>query len=120
MTKRQVSKSLAMGTLPLLDEIRELIDAARTRAVLAVYAELTLMYWRIGQHIRVHVLLDQRARYGEEILATLSQELAIRYGSGFRCALPLREVLAERLQHATARAQQHIEHRASAKPSDPK
>ena len=86
MNKRRVSKAAAVQALPLLEEIHALIGSARQRAVVAVNAELTMMYWRIGQRIRAHVLSDQRARYGEEILATLSQELTARYGRGFSYA----------------------------------
>ncbi len=83
MTKRRVSKAPSAQATPLLDEIHALIESARQRAAAAVNAELTMLYWRIGQRIRVHVLSNQRARYGEEILATLSQELTVRYGRGF-------------------------------------
>lgn len=81
MTRRVVNQAT-----PLVDEIRGLIEAARQRATVAANAELTLLYWRIGQRIRTHVLSNQRARYGEEILATLSQELTHRYGRGFSYA----------------------------------
>ena len=64
----------------LLGEIRQLIDAARQRAATAVNSELTLLYWRIGQRIHTQVLAGQRAEYGEEIVATLSQQLMNDYG----------------------------------------
>jgi len=86
MTKHRVSKAPSVQATPLLDEIRGLIESARQRAAAAVNAELTLLYWRIGQRIRAHVLSNQRAQYGEEILATLSQELTLRYGRGFSYA----------------------------------
>lgn len=41
------------------------------------------MYWRIGLRIRGEVLDGQRASYGEEIVATLSRQLAAEYGRGF-------------------------------------
>ena len=49
----------------------------------AANAALTLLYWHVGQRIRKEVLKDGRAGYGEEILATLSQELSRDYGKGF-------------------------------------
>jgi hypothetical protein len=44
---------------------------------------LTLLYWRIRQRIHIQVLDGQRAEYGEEIIATLSQQLTQEYGRGF-------------------------------------
>ena len=35
----------------LVTELRQLIDAARRRAAVAVNAELTLLYWQVGQRI---------------------------------------------------------------------
>lgn len=57
---------------------------------MAVNASLTLMYWRIGKRIRSEVLGDERASYREEILPTLSAELAPRYGRGFSARSPWR------------------------------
>ena len=83
MNKRRVGKAGATQALPLLDEVRALIDSARQRAVVAVNAELTLMYWRIGQRIQVVILTGKRAEYGEAIVATLSRQLVQHYGRGF-------------------------------------
>lgn len=44
---------------------------------------LTLMNWHIGRMIDMDVLREERAGYGQEIVATLSQQLTRRYGSGF-------------------------------------
>ncbi|GAA0755951.1 hypothetical protein GCM10009107_33930 [Ideonella azotifigens] len=67
----------------LLAELRQLIDEARRAAVAAVNAGLTLMYWRIGQRIRVEVLGGQRAGYGEEIVSTVSRQLTADFGRSF-------------------------------------
>ncbi|MGA1410794.1 MAG: PDDEXK nuclease domain-containing protein, partial [Prochlorotrichaceae cyanobacterium] len=53
------------------------------RAMVAVNAELTLLYWHIGQRIRTEVLKEQRAEYGKQIIATLSQQLTQTYGRGW-------------------------------------
>lgn len=70
-------------TAGLLGDIRQLIEGARQQAVLAVNAELTLLYWRIGHRIHTQIMGGQRAAYGQEILPTLSAELVPRYGKGF-------------------------------------
>ena len=67
----------------LFAEIRQLIDGARQRAAVAVNAELTLLYWQIGQRIRRDVLNEQRADYGAAIIATLAQQLTASYGRGW-------------------------------------
>lgn len=87
MTSRQPkAKTPTLHAAPLLDDVRALIDAARQRAATAVNAQLTLLYWQIGRRIHLHVVQQQRAAYGEEILATLSQELTAHYGRGFSYA----------------------------------
>nr|WP_082913423.1 DUF1016 N-terminal domain-containing protein [Caballeronia udeis] len=66
----------------LLDDVRQLIDGARARAAAAVNAELTLLYWQVGRRIFDDVLRGARAEYGQQILATLSQQLTAEYMSG--------------------------------------
>lgn len=41
------------------------------------------LYWRIGKRIQSATLADQRAAYGHEIVATLSQQLVAELGAGF-------------------------------------
>ncbi len=53
------------------------------RKVLAINAELTLLFWRIGYRIYTEVLAGQRAGYGEEIMPSLAEQLARDYGRGF-------------------------------------
>jgi len=68
---------------PLFSEIRLLIEQARQRANTTVNAEMTLLYWRIGRRIKEEVLRGERADYGKQIVAALSQQLMAEYGSGF-------------------------------------
>ncbi len=67
----------------LLGDLRSLIEAARQRAAVAVNQELVLLYWRIGQRVRIELLHEERAAYGKRIVATLSQQLEPSYGRGF-------------------------------------
>ena len=41
------------------------------------------LHWQIGSRIRQDILKENRADYGKEIVATLSQELTKEYGNGF-------------------------------------
>ena len=67
----------------LISEIRSLIETARHNVALTVNASLTILYWQIGNRIRHDILKEKRARYGEEILPTLSAKLVPEFGSGF-------------------------------------
>jgi len=67
----------------LVAELRQLIDAARQRAATAVNAELTRLYWQVGERIHRDILGSQRAGYGEAIIPTLSKQLTVDYGRGF-------------------------------------
>ena len=67
----------------LLGDVRGLILSARDDMARAVNSALTLLYWEIGNRIRRDVLQEKRAGYGEEIVATLSKELAAEFGKGF-------------------------------------
>ena len=83
MNKRKTSVSFPTAPSALLGDIRALIEAGRHRVASAVNAELTLLFWRIGQRIHSEVLARQRAGYGEEILPILAERLACDYGRGF-------------------------------------
>ena len=67
----------------LFNDIRELIDNSRQRFVVAVNAELTLLYWNIGKKINDHILGNERAEYGKQIVASLAQQLTEEYGKGW-------------------------------------
>ena len=67
----------------LVADIRSMIEQTREGVARAVNSGMTLLYWRIGKRIQAEVLQNQRAEYGQEILATLSQELTALYGRGF-------------------------------------
>lgn len=64
-------------------DIRQLIDQARQRTATAVNAELSLLYWHIGNRLQQDVLVGQRAKYGKQIIAALSQQLSLEYGKGW-------------------------------------
>jgi hypothetical protein len=67
----------------LLDDVRELILATRQTIARGVNAALVMLYWTIGQRIRVGVLQEKRAGYGQEIFPTLSRKLVVEFGRGF-------------------------------------
>lgn len=67
----------------LLNEIRGLIAEARGHVASTANATLTMLYWKVGQRIRTEVLRDQRAAYGERIVASVGRQLSAEYGAGF-------------------------------------
>lgn len=67
----------------LAADVRGMIEQARSQIARIVNAGMTLLFWRVGKRIQMEILGKQRAEYGKEILATLSQELSREYGSGF-------------------------------------
>jgi uncharacterized protein DUF1016 len=73
------------GTAPesLHAELRALIAASRQRLAGAVNAELTRLYWTIGQRLATEVLGGERASYGAQLLDQLGQQLGHEFGRGF-------------------------------------
>jgi predicted nuclease of restriction endonuclease-like (RecB) superfamily len=67
----------------LLTDVRTLIEQARDATARAVNSALVMLYWSIGERIRKEILMEKRADYGEEIVSTLSTQLASEYGQGF-------------------------------------
>jgi predicted nuclease of restriction endonuclease-like (RecB) superfamily len=67
----------------LLNEIRSLIEDARRQTAAAVNVGLTALYWQIGNRILREILGNERATYGEQIVATLSRQLVSEFGRGF-------------------------------------
>ena len=76
-----MSESIAFDGL--FEEVRQLIDAARQRAAIAVNAELTLLYWNVGKRIQTEVLKGERGEYGTQLIKSLSRQLTQTYGKGW-------------------------------------
>ncbi len=67
----------------LAADIKLLIEQSRQNVASTVNAELTLLYWNIGKRINQEILKGNRAEYGKQIIATLSQHLITEYGKGW-------------------------------------
>lgn len=78
-------KALAPKQAParLLNDIRALIESARSGVARAVTAGTVALYWEIGTRIRRDVLKNKRAEYGKRIVYALSIQLTAEYGRGF-------------------------------------
>lgn len=76
------------GVMPLsvdnlYTELRTLIASSRQRLAGAVNAELTRLYWAVGQRLATEVLGGERAQYGSQLMARLGQQLTAEFGRGF-------------------------------------
>jgi predicted nuclease of restriction endonuclease-like (RecB) superfamily len=73
----------AISAPGLLADVRGLILTTRQSVARGVNAALVMLHWKVGQRIRVDVLNEKRADYGEQIVSTLSAELVPDFGSAF-------------------------------------
>ncbi len=87
-------------------ELRALIASSRQRLAGAVNAELTRLYWSVGERLRTEVLGSaDRAKYGDQLINRVGDQLAQEFGRGFEAknlrrmlqfahAFPLPEIVA--------------------------
>lgn len=83
LQKSQTGKRQISDSSKIIDDIRKMIEHSKTAIATTVNKGLTILYWRIGERISTEILKGDRAGYGKEILATLSQQLSKEYGNGF-------------------------------------
>lgn len=67
----------------LINELKCLVLAAKQQAQLQVNAQMTLLYWQLGEKLQIHVLNNQRADYAKQIVKQVAQQLSQEYGKGF-------------------------------------
>ena len=67
----------------LFGEIRTLIEDTKKQVAITVNASLAMLYWNIGKRINEEVLLQNKADYGKQVVASLSKQLTESYGSGW-------------------------------------
>ncbi|MEY4592832.1 MAG: hypothetical protein RIR18_1727 [Pseudomonadota bacterium] len=68
----------------LLDRVVSILEQARSNVVRAINSNMVVAYWLIGREI-VQALQggEERAEYGKQVIAKLSEDLNRRYGKGF-------------------------------------
>ena len=78
-----------IGLVPaeLINDLRQIIDSARSRVAATANYELTAMYWHIGDRINRDVLNNARAQYGKQIVATVARKLS---WSHFLIVMPMK------------------------------
>lgn len=90
-------KDITPGAAPapsdkLHAELRTLIASSRQRLAGAVNAELTRLYWAVGQRLATEVLGGERAQYGSQLLKQLNRQLSQEFGRGFEARTLRRRV----------------------------
>jgi predicted nuclease of restriction endonuclease-like (RecB) superfamily len=92
MTKQALAKRASHSAMPTGDphddalhaELRALIASSRQRLAGAVNAELTRLYWSVGERLRTEVLGGaDRAAYGVQLIDRVGEQLAQEFGRGF-------------------------------------
>lgn len=70
--------------VPVVKEIRSILDTARNNVSQRVNHEMLCAYWNIGRIICEYEQSDSaRADYGKQTLRALSKELTKEFGKGF-------------------------------------
>ena len=73
MEEKNMQILTPVSTQSLIQDLRQIINQARGHVAATANYELTMMYWHIGERINREVLDNQRAEYGKQIVATVSQ-----------------------------------------------
>jgi predicted nuclease of restriction endonuclease-like (RecB) superfamily len=67
----------------LFNSVITLIEQSKQQLSLTVNASMSMLYWQIGKKINEEILNDQRAEYGKQVIASLSNQLTQSYGDGW-------------------------------------
>ena len=71
------------GLVPtkLINDLRQIINSARSHVAATANYEVTMMNWNIGNRINRDVLNYERAEYGKQIVAQVARQLQEEYGT---------------------------------------
>ena len=67
----------------IFDEVSGLIEKARKKVAITINHEMVFLYWNIGRTIKEEIIKSKRAKYGKQIVQSLSAQLTQRYAKGF-------------------------------------
>jgi len=82
METKQTNVSIpAVPSAKVYESIRAALAEARTKVAVAVNTAMVGVYWEIGRQITEAV--GERAEYGRNLLAYLSERLTAEFGKGF-------------------------------------
>jgi len=82
METKQTNVSIpAASSAKVYEAIRSALAEVRTKVAVAVNTAIVGVYWEIGRQITEAV--GERAEYGRNLLAYLSERLTVEFGKGF-------------------------------------
>lgn len=67
----------------LFSDLAQIIEQGKQQAVAQVNSTQTLTYWYVGKKINEHILNNQRAEYGKEIVSPVATQLVLKFGKSF-------------------------------------
>ena len=67
----------------LFNDIAILIERSKKQVVVQANSTLTLLFWQVGSRINEFTLAHKRAKYGKQIVVSLSRQLVEHYGKNF-------------------------------------
>ena len=67
----------------LFRDLAQIIEQGKQKAVTQVNSLLTLTYWHVGKKINDHILNNERAEYGKQIVSDIAQQLELRFGKSY-------------------------------------
>ena len=78
-----IEKAAQIGLVPieLINDLRQIIDSARSHVAATANYEVTMMNWNIGNRINRDVLNYERAEYGQQIVSQVATQLQEEYGT---------------------------------------
>ena len=82
-TMADIEKITQIGLVPaeLINDLRQIIDSARSHVASTANYELTMMYWHLGDRINRDLLNNERAEYGQQIVSQVATQLQEEYGT---------------------------------------
>lgn len=79
--EKQIENNVEISSL--YANIRNLIEATKSRVAIKVNSEITMLYYNIGKTIKEKVLKLDKPEYGKSIIKKLSEKLTQEYGNGY-------------------------------------
>jgi len=83
MDKNTIIDSVNNHDFGLFDELVQLIETGKRQLIHQVNHSVIMTFWYVGIKINEHLLNNQRADYGKQIVVTLARQLEERFGRNF-------------------------------------
>lgn len=85
--KANENKPIKPDGSDLFDRVVSILEQARSNVVRSINNNMVIAYWLIGKEFVQEIQGGtKRATYGKQVIAQLSEQLTVKYGSGFSVA----------------------------------